>query len=1010
MRFSFLHTRRRRAGAIVAAAFVAITAVYAAAKLAFDDLDNQPIGFVAPLEFDNFDLSSGTSVAFRGDYVPATWDGDLVAERLNSDGSFAAQKWSARQQLLPTATSWDTGRKIYTMDDKGVPVAFRWSGASAISKDQQKLLGEDPKADPEGQKILNYLRGDASNELTSASSTGTYRYRYSKIGAVIHSRPYYWDHGTARRVYVGANDGMLHAFDADTGNEVFAYVPSMLFPKLKDLATNTNPFDPQYYVDGPLAIGKLPKSGGGETTLLVGGLGAGGIGLYALDISNPTPAAEDAASAKALVKWEINEDTKDFKDDIGHVMGPPQIVKLNDGRTVVLASNGPNSDKGEARLLVIDAATGELIESIETDDKNKDTNGLGAMAAVDLDGNGTVDAVYAGDLFGTLWKFDFSSAVPEKASVLYKPANPRPITAAPSVIANPAGGYIVNFGTGHTHDPASLTSTTTEYLYGVWDAPAATGTTVVDQTLTKHSVSGADGTIDVRTSSSNAVTYSGSTKGWRIALPAGERLVAGDTLTDAGRYTITTAVPNAGTSQGSWYMQVDALTGGSPSRPFFDLDGDGVVQTTGNGDRVVTGSGASQTAVPPVGKFLGTGVWSQPVLAQIDDTYDLPYFNHNSNLLLPATTTGTTTQTTTTQGGAGVSGGHFDYDIYYNCSFSGTGYSCGSSTHTHAYDDKYGVTGSNFLNASNPVYNLDKPMPSATAPRFKILIGNTRWSPAASLLVEGNATIGGVAKAVSLQHPTWSFPRSPGGFLAETEGGAPLTFTRADLAKLIWALPVDGFYSKEWIAGSGDVRSGLIPSATGCVRGNRGGGLGEGGAWMNGALVFQFVKDTTPDSAVMAAYPADAGGFLLKKDTASQANQIAQYTVFWHNGGCYGQPGWSKTATRETNVKSNNTSPPAGTGDPVGGFVITGGSTSTGGTTSGSSSRTISTSTTMYNGVEVLVTRDQADTGYRQIITRKSDNVVLNDTTSAVNEAVAGDRQRSDRPRTGRLSWKEIVR
>lgn len=1001
--------RRWRLLALSAVVLAVAGGAWAAAQ--FASLDDQPVGWVAPVEFSDYNLSAGKSVLYRGDYIRATWDGDLVAENVLPDGTIGSTKWNARMRLLPTATSWDTGRKIFTMNGT-TPVPFRPANLSNNQR-KQDLGGGTNNA--EGDRVLNYIRGDASNEWTTTNTSGTYRWRYSKLGAIVHSRPYYWDHGkdsagkTIGRVYVGANDGMLHSFDAETGDEVFAYVPSMLMPKLRDLSVNASPPLYRYYVDGPVSIAKVPKSGGGETTLLVGGLGAGGIGLYALDIGNPTPAAETTAAAAALVKWEINDLMNDYKDDLGHTYGAPQIVKLNDGRTVVLVPNGPNSDKGTAKLFVINADTGARIAAITAGAGGN--NALGAIAAVDTDGNGTVDFVYAGDLKGSLWKFNFSgtsNSVPTSATELFRPATLRPITAAPSVIAHPQGGYLVNFGTGQTLQPSDATSTTTEYLYGVWDFVLAWGNTVVDQTLTTRSVTNIAGdTVQVRTASSNTVGYTmfGGVRGWRLALTGGERLVAGDTMTDSGRYMVTTGIPGDAAGQNGWYFQVDALTGGAPSTPFFDLDGDRVVNGSDNSDRVVVGS----TALVPVAKSLGNGVWSQPVLAQVNRFYDQPFFNTNSNVKVPATTTATTT--TTNMQGSGVWGGHFDYDIYYGCTLNGASYRCTSQTHTHAYDDKYGVTGSNFQNASNPVYNLDKPMPS-NATRFKILVANTRWSPAATLQVVGRSTTGGIARDVSMQMPLWQWPLSPGGFLSHTAGGEPLTFTRADLQKLIWALPVDSFDAREWIPGSGDVRAGLVPGSTGCVRGNSGGGAGESGPWMNAALTFQFVRDTTPDSAVQpAVQPVDQpaiGGHMLKKDSASQANQIVQYTVFWHNGGCFGQRNWSKSPALQTASSNRVTNPPAGTDDPRGDFVTAGGGQAN--TTPTSSSRTVTTSTAMYQGVEVFVTRDYADSGFRQVITRKSTGVVMDDTLSSVGETAPGELQTSQRPRIGRLAWKELLR
>ena len=268
-------------------------------------LDDQPVGYPAPVEFGNYNLDSGTSVMFRGDYVRATWDGDLVAYDMTKTGA-AGVKWRARTRV--GAASWDSGRNIFTSNSAGGGVVFRWSGAGALSPAQQTevLGGVIPPTD--GASLISYLRGDSTNELTDANPAGKYRYRFSKIGAIVHARPYYYMHGSGasavQRVYVGANDGMLHAFDAATGDEKFAYVPSMLLPKLRHTAEPL-PTSYKYYVDGQLAIAPVPLSGGGSMTLLVGGLGAGAKGIYALDVTNPSPATEAAAARMAASQYEV---------------------------------------------------------------------------------------------------------------------------------------------------------------------------------------------------------------------------------------------------------------------------------------------------------------------------------------------------------------------------------------------------------------------------------------------------------------------------------------------------------------------------------------------------------------------------------------------------------------------------------------------------------------------------------------------------------------------------------
>jgi type IV pilus assembly protein PilY1 len=196
--------------------------------LAYADIspDDQPVGYVAALDMSNYKIDSGTSVFYRGDYFRGTWDGDLVAYDAALNGSTSV-KWQARDRLATQA--WDTGRNIFTFDGStGIP--FNWTTTTtSLTTAQQTAMGGDPN----GRQLLEFTRGSSALEGT------LFRQRFSKLGDIVHSRPYYYKHSsTAERVYVGANDGMLHSFDATTGNEVFAYVPSMLIPKLSQFAVN----------------------------------------------------------------------------------------------------------------------------------------------------------------------------------------------------------------------------------------------------------------------------------------------------------------------------------------------------------------------------------------------------------------------------------------------------------------------------------------------------------------------------------------------------------------------------------------------------------------------------------------------------------------------------------------------------------------------------------------------------------------------------------------------------
>ncbi len=168
-------------------------------------------------------LDTSLETVFAPSYEKLDWSGNLFAYPIDEHGvvNLAAERWSGGASARVDFQHYDTGRLIVTLKDNGSRIPFRWT---ELSNNQQSSLGND--------HVLLYIRGDRANEAPNGDK---YRFRKSVFGDIVHSRPYYVHDEVNPRVYVGANDGMLHAFGADTGAEVFAYVPSMLIPNLDNL-------------------------------------------------------------------------------------------------------------------------------------------------------------------------------------------------------------------------------------------------------------------------------------------------------------------------------------------------------------------------------------------------------------------------------------------------------------------------------------------------------------------------------------------------------------------------------------------------------------------------------------------------------------------------------------------------------------------------------------------------------------------------------------------------------
>jgi Tfp pilus tip-associated adhesin PilY1 len=397
---------------------------------------------------------------------------------------------------------------------------------------------EEAKSVPDNTKYYRYrahVLGDLVNAQVVYVNKVLYNYADPGYAAYIAAQA-----SRVAMLYASANDGMLHAFRAkgsattellveaaatavnaseldisnaalataaaaavseseaavaaDTliGQEIWAYIPTMVMPNLYKLADKDYANRHRYYVDGSPTTGDICSANCSLNsatwkTILVGGLGKGGRGYYALDITDPT-------SPKAL--WEFTD------GNLGYSFGSPQIGKLKDGTWVVLVSSGYNNIPGEGgvltgdgvgRLFVLDAFDGTLIRSIPTGvGDTSDPSGLAKLTAqvISPDSDNTIEAVYGGDLLGNLWRFDVNgpdalgandlgAAGPDAqllAVLKDGSGNPQPITTKPQVTSIPSTGEkMVIVGTGSYLDSSDATNTNTQSVYAIKDARAAGG-------------------------------------------------------------------------------------------------------------------------------------------------------------------------------------------------------------------------------------------------------------------------------------------------------------------------------------------------------------------------------------------------------------------------------------------------------------------------------------------------------------------------------------------------------
>ncbi len=474
------------------------------------------------------------------------------------------------------AANSDT-RNIYT-NVGGSLVSFAYGNLTPTQKSyfetahlsanlsQWSSFTADQQSDAVGANLVKYLRGQtgfddrSTNDLGAANNNRLFRLRNKILGDIVESDPEYVGKsefsyldtghaayvtstaGRAKTVFVGANDGMLHAFNADTGEERWAFVPNTVIPNLWKLADKN--YQHANYINGEMTIADI-QVGGTWKTILVSGFGQGGRGYFALDITD---------TANPSVLWEVNSDIAAFSD-MGYSYGKPVVAKKSDGTWVVLLTSGYNNTApgdGKGRLYVVNANNGTQLANISTGVGDITTpSGLAQVApfGTKLFKNNEPRFIYGGDLLGNVWRFDINAnTVMKLTNLVSAGGEAQPITVAPTVtdINNKPALFI---GTGKYLEAADRLPANykTQTLYAFKDSligPIANlRSTLIKQELTSTGTD-ANG-AQTKGVTDNAVDWK-TNNGWYIDLiDAGERQVLKSKLAN-GVLTVGTLVPPTG--------------------------------------------------------------------------------------------------------------------------------------------------------------------------------------------------------------------------------------------------------------------------------------------------------------------------------------------------------------------------------------------------------------------------------------------------------------------------------
>lgn len=570
-------------------------------------------------------LSLGVNSGFfQTFYIGGDWTGDLKKVALAKDGTAGSTLWNAATIVNAMTVS---SRFIFTYNrDAKLPKLF--TDGTQLSTAQQNDLKTAPNGSMDGlmQDRINYLRGDRTKEGSP------FRVRKSLMGDLINSTPVYsgvaeskWPDVSpfptgaqaystfvakvANRtpaVYVNNNNpGSLQSYNADTGALLMEYIPEILFSSnaQEGLHYLTDPaYAHRYYADGP-AVAQDAYMNGDWRTVLMSGLNAGGKGYYALNITDPSKFLP--GNIGDIFMWEFSN--KDDAD-MGFSYGKPIIGMLNNGRFAAIIPNGfNNTGSGTAAvyILFLDGGT-DGIWTLGTDYLKFDTkvgsstnlNGSASIAAIDLDGDGTIDRVYMADILGNIWPIDLSSSSMSNWKFAYGTSSApapliamgKPITGGMQIVKNPkvtatsanAPNVLILFGTGQMLVTADKTDTQAQYFASVWDAGKSSLTIA---NLMNQAYDPTTNTTK-RVLGNATVPYIASTPkyGCYIDLPtSGERVIT-DPLLVGNTVVFTTVIPQGlqmcVASGSGWLVAANIDNCGEPIKAIFDVNNDNKIDET----------------------------------------------------------------------------------------------------------------------------------------------------------------------------------------------------------------------------------------------------------------------------------------------------------------------------------------------------------------------------------------------------------------------------------------------
>ena len=542
------------------------------------------------------DLNNGTVVDKNG--TPA----------LDSDGNFLDSSVSYWSTLADGGQVEDGGvggvllarsaaRNIYTY--LGTSTTLTHS-SNAFTTGNSTLIYDlfSLSNDTEKNSLINYIHG-----YDAYSATPTVK-RDWILGDILHSRPTVVHYSESRSViYVGANDGMLHAFEDSTGEELWGFVPTDLLGSLKNMVTgSSHPYyadaSPRTFIKDANGNGTI-SSAEGDKVVLIFGEKRGGSSYFALDVTTPESPSVLWRVGAAITTTEPDVGSVWSDSELGQSWSEPEITKVVIGgelKYIFLIGGGYDTLSEDAVPRPTDAVKGRAVYAVDvltgtklweysyttssgasdpSDTKHDMTYAIpSSVTVIDSDGNSYADRAYVGDAGGQIWRFDIgnNSTSNWTGKIIFK-SNPggdsstgRKILYPPDFVQE-IGYDVLYFGTGDRENPRN--TSVVDRLYAVKDASNIT-TPLTESNL----VNVTENLLQVSSTSQSDIagilSSLSTNKGWYIKLDqhSGEKVLApASVYAKVVYYTTFTpdegggldpCVPNRGTAR---VFAVNYLTG-----------------------------------------------------------------------------------------------------------------------------------------------------------------------------------------------------------------------------------------------------------------------------------------------------------------------------------------------------------------------------------------------------------------------------------------------------------------